>query len=323
MTMKNKLLHLVVLVSVFTLIACGGSKPKDLGTLRFAYDYWPGYYPALIAIEKGYYAEDGLTVDAIKPENTDELMSDFIGGKYDLMAVSLGDVVNLTQLTNDVAIIFASDESAGGDAMVASSEIKSITDLRGKQIGVNQGSFAELFIVTLLEKNGLTSADVTFVDMDAAAAPAALRSGEVQAAHTWEPYVTEAKNDGATVLFTSADTPGLIPDIIAVRTAVLKQNPDAVAAFVKGWFRAVDFWKANPADGNAAAATQLKFEANTISLDGIKLNTLSDNKTLFSQGDTTASIYYTAKLYADFFVEIGSLTKRPDINKLLDPRFLK
>lgn len=321
--MKNKFLPLVTLVSMLVLIACGGTQPKDLGKLRLAYDFWPGYYPALIAIEKGYFAEEGLQVEAIKPENTDTLMSDFIGGKYDLMAVSLGDVVNLTQLTGDVAVIFASDESAGGDAMVASSEIQSISDLKGKQIGVNQGSFAELFIVTLLEENGMTSADVTFIDMDAADAPAALRNGEVQAAHTWEPYVTEAKNDGGHVLFSSADTPGLIPDIIAVRGAVLQSNPEAVAAFVRGWFKAVDFLKANPEEGNVAAATQLGDDPATISLEGIKLNSLSDNQTLFTQGDTTASIYHTAQLYVDFFVRIGSLSQKPDLNKLLNPSFLK
>lgn len=321
--MKTKKFLLVTIMCVLVLTACGGTQPKDLGKLRFAYDFWPGYYPALIAIEKGYYAEEGLQVEAIKPENTDALMSDFIGGKYDLMAVSLGDVVNLTQLTSDVAIIFASDESAGGDAMVASPEIQSITDLSGKQIGVNQGSFAELFIVTLLEENGMNSADVTFIDMDAADAPTALRNSEVQAAHTWEPYVTEAKNDGNHVLFSSADTPGLIPDIIAVRGAVLRENPEAVAAFVRGWFRAVDFWKANPEEGNAAAAKQLGDDPSTISLEGIKLNSLSDNQALFTEGDTTASIYHTAQLYVDFFVQIGSLTKKPDIDKLLNPSFLK
>jgi NitT/TauT family transport system substrate-binding protein len=110
---------------------------------------------------------------------------------------------------------------------------------------------------------------------------------------------------------------------VAVRGAVLRDNPDAVAAFVRGWFKAVDFWKVNPIDGNIAAAAQLNVEASTISLDGIKLNTLSDNQALFVEGETTASIYHTAKLYADFFVEIGSLTKRPDIDKLLNPAFLK
>lgn len=321
--MKNKLLPLVTVICILALTACGSEQPKDLGKLRLAYDFWPGYYPALISIEKGYFAEAGLQVEAIKPENTDTLMSDFIGGKYDLMAVSLGDVVNLTQLTDDVAIIFASDESAGGDAMLVSPEIKTIADLKDKQIGVNQGSFAELFIVTLLEDNGINTSDVTFIDMDAADAPAALASGKVQAAHTWEPYVTEAKNAGNNILFTSANTPGLIPDIIAVRGAVLRDNPEAVAAFVRGWFKAVDFWKANPAEGNQAAGAQLKVDPTTISLDGIKLLSLSDNQKLFTQGDSTASIYFTAGLYVDFFVKSGSLTKKPDINKLLNSSFLK
>jgi len=61
----------------------------------------------------------------------------------------------------------------------------------------------------------------------------------------------------------------------------------------------------------------------TISLEGIKLNSLSDNQTLFTQGDTTASIYHTAQLYVDFFVRIGSLSQKPDLNKLLNPSFLK
>ncbi|MGH8473117.1 MAG: hypothetical protein ACREVJ_11815, partial [Gammaproteobacteria bacterium] len=51
-------------------------------TLRFGYDYWPGYYPALIAAEKGYFAEEGLIVNATKRDDTDAMIADFGAREY-------------------------------------------------------------------------------------------------------------------------------------------------------------------------------------------------------------------------------------------------
>ncbi len=324
----NKKLHLLLLLALISAIglnACGGqaATPAEAVKIRFAYDYWAGYYPALIAIDQGYFAEEGIQVEAIKPEKTDALMADFLAGKYDMMAVSLGDIITLTQNSDDFAMVLSSDESAGGDAVVVNPSIKTIADLRGKQIGTNLGGFGELFITTVLNKNGISPSDVILVNMDASEGPAKLASGELQAAHTWEPYVSQAVAAGNTILFTSADTPGLIPDGVVVRGAFLRDHPAAVQAFVKGWFRAVDFWLANPKDGNAAAAKQLKINPDEISLDGIKLQTLADNLAMFTKPDDPTYIFNTAQLYVDFFLRNGSLTKKPDIAKIINPSFLK
>lgn len=313
---------LIVALALF-IGACGNTgAPSEPVKVNFAYDLWAGYYPGLIAIQKGYYAENNLDVNAVKPENTDAMMGDFLGGKYDFIAVSVGDTINLTQTSDDIYFIFASDESAGGDAFLATPEIQKISDLRKKNIGVNQGGFAEIFIMTVLNDNGLTSADVTLVDMDASELPENLRNGTVQAGHTWEPYVTESKNDGNHVLFSTLDTPGLVIDGIAVRGAFLREHPEAVQAFVDGWFKAVDFWIANPEEGNAAAAMITGDDPAAISLEGIGLKTLADNQALYQKGNTTASLYYTTQLYVDFFVRSGTLTKKPDIQKLINPNFV-
>jgi NitT/TauT family transport system substrate-binding protein len=314
----------LILIAAFLLTACGGaSTPSAPVQINFAYDYWAGYYPGLIAIEKGYYAESNLDVKAIKPENTDSMMGDFLGGKYDFMAISMGDLINLTQRSDDLYFIIVSDESAGADAMMASPDIKSVADLRGKSVGFNQGGFAEVFVMTVLKQNGLGPGDVNIVDMDASEVPAKLRDGTIQAGETWEPYVTEAKKDGSTALFTTKDTPGLILDGIAVRGEFARQHPEAVQAFVDGWFKAVDFWLANPQEGNAAAAKISGDDPAAISLEGIGLKTLADNQSLFQPGTTTASAYYTADLFVDFFVKSGILTKRPDVQKLLNADFVK
>ena len=316
--------RILSLIPITVLIAsCDGDVLTETpATLRFGYDYWPGYYPALIAAEKGYFAEEGLIVESTKRDNTDALIADFGAGEYDAIGASLGDIVDLILVHPDVRIILVADISEGGDAVLARPGVETIEDLRGRAFGVNLGSFAEFFVLTVLKSQGLSSADLRLVDTDAAELPAKLKSGEVDAGHTWEPFVTQARDEGARVLFTSAATPGLIQDVVAVRGGVLRERATALRAFVKGWFRAVDYWKSYPDQGNILAARVLNVGPNTISLKGIRLTTLEDNIQLFKAGETTRSTYYTARLYVDFFLGSGGLTRKPDVEQILEPRFL-
>lgn len=319
-------LFILTLGTMVICAACNARPEEPVTTrepIRFAYDLWPGYYPALIANEKGYFEEEGIIVETINPENTDSMLADFVIGKYDVVAVALGDIVGLAETNPNVRVILVSDESAGGDALVAGHDIGSITDLQGQSVGVNQGGFAELFVTKLLEENGLTLADITIVNTDAAEIPILLEQGTIQAGHTWEPYVTEAKNRGNTILFTSADTPGLIPDVIAFRSQILEERPEDVKAFVRGWFRAVDFWLAHPTEGTLLAAQALAVSPAEISLDGIKLMTKNDNLALFQKGDSTASLFYTSQLYVDFYLRIGTMGTPLNLDTLLDGSYLE
>lgn len=325
MSLLANLRRLALLLISALLVACGaaaGQPAAPSPPLKFGYDLWPGYYPVLIAQERGFFSAAGLEVQAIHPERTDSMMADFTAGKYDAIAVALGDIVSLTQSDPDLRIVLITDELAGGDAIVASAGVQSLADLRGKRIGVNLGGFAELLVTQMLAAQNLTTADVTLVDLDAADLPAKLASGEVQAGHTWEPYVTQAVAAGGKVIFSSADTPGLIPDAVAFRGATVRERPAAVRAFVQGWFQAVDYWNAHPAEGTHIAAQKLNLPDSDISLQGLKLKTLADNRALFQRGTTTASLHYTTQLYLDFYARIGTLRRAPNLDQLLDATFV-
>lgn len=316
----------VLVLAVLGLTACVGraSAPAGLTSehlpLRIAYDFWPGYYPLIIAEAQGYFADNGVRVEAVRPENTDSIIAAFAGGGYDGLAVALGDVINITQANPEVRVIFVTDQSAGGDALLVTGDIQTVADLRGKRLGTNLGGFGELFITTVLQEHGLTFSDVHWVNVDASEVPEQLRSGALDAAHTWEPYVTEAEQAGARLLFSSRDTPGLIPDVVAFQGATLRERPTEVRGFVAAWFRAVDFWLANPVEGNALIAEALDLPADSITLQGIELMTLPANQALFDPGAT--SLYSVAQRYVDFFVQKGALTTSPDVNQFIDPSFL-
>jgi ABC-type nitrate/sulfonate/bicarbonate transport system substrate-binding protein len=111
-------------------------------------------------------------------------------------------------------------------------------------------------------------------------------------------------------------------DGIVVRSAFVHEHPEAVQAFVDGWIKGVDYWMTNPQEGNEAAAQISGDDPADISLEGIDLKTLADNQALFQQGDTTASLFYTAQLYVDYFISTGTLSTPPDVQNLINGTFV-
>ena len=323
--MKTKRLLSLFFITILLLTACTLVSPPQpkRPPLKLAYSAWPGYFPIAIAQEKGFFATQGVTVETVIRENGQGILPDFGAGKFDGIFSTLGEIVPISAANPSVRLILITDESAGADAVVAQPQIENIADLKGKTIGVGLGSFGELFVTKMLETNNITSDQVTLVNADGEQIPERLKSNAIQAGHSWEPYLSQMVKTGAPVLFTSKQTPGLIPDVMTFQGKVLRDRPDDVRAFIRAWFQAVEYWQAHPKEGNIIIGKVLNIPPETISLEGVKLLTLDDNKKRFTPGDSTDSLYHAAKLYTNFFVLKGGLTRPPDINQLLDPSFIK
>lgn len=315
---------LIFSITVVMLMACNFTELPlpEPQPIRFAYSLWPGYFPAAIAQEKGFFAAQGVKVEITFSEDVQAQIANLSAGKYDGMALALGSMVQVCAANRDVRMIIAIDQSDGADAVIAKPAIPRVAELKGKVIGTTLGDFGELFVNKMLEANGITRDQVTLVNVGGEKIPVLLQSGAIQAGHTWEPYVSQAVKAGGNILFTSKQTPGLIPDVIVFQGNVLRDRPADIRAFVRAWFQAVDYWLAFPEEGNRIIAKALKIKPETISLDGIKLLTLSDNRQAFTPGNTTESLYHTTQLYFSFYQQIGNLGSTSEINRFLDPSFL-
>lgn len=289
--------------------------------LKVACITFVGYRPAVIAQEKGFFKAQGVDVELSYVDFAQLQQADFSAGKYDGIGLTLGDFIILSANNPNMQSVLVVDETNGADVVVAQPEIKTVEDLRGKKIGANLGGFSEVFVTEMLRISSLTTDDVNLVKFDALEIPQRLKNNDIQAGHTWEPFLSEAIKQGAYSLFTSKQTPGLILDLVAFRNETIRDRPQDVRAFVRGWLQAINFWEQNLEAGNEIITKTLKIPIDTISLDGVNLTNLQENQQFF-RPDSINSIYDIAKIYADFFVRSGNVTRLPDLKSLFNPSFL-
>ncbi|WP_066382526.1 MULTISPECIES: ABC transporter substrate-binding protein [unclassified Anabaena] len=313
----------ICFITTCLLFACHASTPTKLKhpPLKILAGYFVGEYPAIIAQEKGFFKAQGVDVELIHKQDIQLIQANASAGKYDGGIASLGSFIMLSATDPEIQAVMVVNESTGADVVVAQSEVKTIADLKGKKLGANLGGFSEVFVTEMLKKANLTSDDVNLVKLEASEIPQSLKNNVIQAGHTWQPHLSEAVKSGGRILFTSKQTPGLILDVIGFRKEITRARPEDVRAFVRAWLQAVNYWKANIQEGNAIISKVLKIPSNTISLEGINLTNLAENQKFF-QSSNPNSVYKTAKIYADFFIRAGNITRLPELESLFNSSFL-
>ena len=163
------------------------------------------------------------------------------------------------------------DKSNGCEGLVATPDIKSVKDLKGKTVATQYYSVDHMFLLTLLEENGMSVDDINLVDMTIENAGNAFVAGQCDAACIWDPYFSKAKDAGGTVLYSTADNPDLISDIVATSSKMIEEKPEVVQAMVKSYYEAVAYWKEHPEESNKFMADKMdvtvdEFESQMVGL---------------------------------------------------------
>lgn len=290
--------------------------------LTVSWTLWPGYYPLAIAQEQGFFAKHGVSVKIVVYDAYTTAYTAFASGDVDGGEMVVGDLL-LLSAKRDSKAIMVTDTSEGGDQVVAANTIQTVADLKGKRIGVHLGTYGELFVRKMLEANGIKLADVTLVNVNPENVPSAFPV-TIDAGHSFEPFTSQAVAQGGHVVFTSAETPGLIPNVFAFSAEAVQSRPDDIRAFVAAWFEAVDWINAHASEVPAAVAKATGLKAEDIWMDGgDKIFTLAESQTAMTHGTDYHSLYFTSKEYVQFLTITGSLTSTPDLEKLIDNSFVK
>ncbi|MBI4786432.1 MAG: ABC transporter substrate-binding protein [Chloroflexi bacterium] len=319
-----RLVLLIALAISLGLAACSGlTQPRATRPpLTVSWTVWPGYYPLAIAQQQGLFAKHGVAVKLVVYDAYTTAYTDYASGKVDGSEMVLGDLLLLLDKRDSKAIM-VTDSSEGGDQVFAINAIRTVADMKGKRIGVHFGTYGELFVRKMLAANGLAPDDVTFVNINPEAVPAAFPT-KIDVGHSFEPFTSQAVAKGGHVVFTSAETPGLIPNVFAFSAQVVRERPDDIRAFVAAWFEAVDWMNAHSDQVPAVVAQVTGLKPEDIWMDGgDRVFTLAESRAAMTRGADYRSLYYTGDEYVRFLTVTGSLSRAPDLEKLIDPSFLK
>lgn len=307
-----------------------GWRPAPAGaaaeTLVIGHSTWVGYGPLFLARDKRFFDEAGVSVELRTFEDPKPRFFALISGKLDGIATTVDTASLYWTPEHPFRSVLGLDDSKGGDGIVAVDSIKSIKDLRGKRVAYNKGSVSHFFLSVLLRKNGLSEKDIQSIQMEQDKAGAAFVAHKVDAAVTWEPWLTRAKKTpGGRVLVDSSSTPGLIVDVLLFRSDVIKNHPKAVKGAVTGWYKAVEYWKKNADESDALMAKAVGGWLKDVktfreTLDGVRFYDEAINKDYFKPGGT---IYKTAQNAIDIWKSFGMIRVKETAADLIDGQFIR
>lgn len=286
---------------------------------------WTGYGPLFLAKEKGFFSKYGLDVQLSVTQDLSTRKQALAAKRVDAMATALDVQVTVAAAGIPLKVVWALDDSFGGDGILAKNDIKTISDLKGKRIAFLRGSTSHFLLLTALDSAGLSEKDIIPVNMTAGDAGAAFVAGRVDAAVTWEPWLTKGSSGAGHVLVSTKDFPGVIADSISFHADYVKNNPDAVAGFVKAMKDTMEYWKKNPDEGIEIMAKGLGISVDEFkaTMEGLKFFDYDDNLAFFGTPEAPGPIFTTMQNALDFYSELGIIPSKPKASEIIDSQFLQ
>jgi NitT/TauT family transport system substrate-binding protein len=223
---------------------------------------WP--YAQQAGIVKKWADKYGLKINVVQVNDYAESVNQFTVGKLDGVTVASMDALTIPAAAGkNTSAIIIGDYSNGNDGVVAKGA-DSIAALKGQPINLVELSVSHYLLARALDKAGMSLRDVRTINTADADIVAAFVSPDVKAAVTWNPQLSAiTAQPGAKILFSSADVPGEIIDLLVVDTAALQANPDLGKALAGIWFETMAVMQRDDEAGKAARAAMARLAGAT------------------------------------------------------------
>jgi NitT/TauT family transport system substrate-binding protein len=293
--------------------------------LRIALNVWPGYAHAFLAREKGLFAKHGVAVELRLNQDISQSLEQFKDREVDGVFNVYADMLVAASEGIPLKVVYVADFSDSGDVIIGKPEFTSMADLAGKTIGFEAlNSFSHLFVLKALQQAGVEEHQVRTALVPAQEMLTALETGKVDAGHSWEPVVSQARDKGYRILAKAGNVPGIITDILAFHQQVTTERAPQVQAVVNALLEARDLLYSQPAESTAIMARAIGMSETEMSagLSGIILPNRSDNQQAFGAGDKMTSLQGAGQWIIKTLHRRGQMPVVPDPEQILDARFV-
>jgi len=213
------------------------------------------YLPLSIAELRGYFKDEGLTVEVVDFAGGSKALQAVVGGSADVVSGAFEHPINLQnrgQAYRSFVLQCRAPMIVLGVSNVTMADYKTPADLKGKKIGVSApGSSTNMMANFFLAQHGLKASDVSFIGVGVGAgAITALRTGQIDAISNVDPVISTLTQDGSLKVISDTRTltearsvfGGNMPAAsLYTSQAFIDQNPNTTQALANAIVRA-DKW---------------------------------------------------------------------------------
>ncbi|MCM1175583.1 MAG: ABC transporter substrate-binding protein [Blautia sp.] len=275
MKKKRLSLFLAMLCVIFLLGGCGGKEgakenasAKDTTHVTLnevAHSLF--YAPMYVAIEEGYFTEEGIDLTLVTGFGADKTMTALLTDEADIGFMgSESTIYTYIGGSSDYAVNFAQLTQRAGNFLVAREPIENFdwSMLIGKEVlGGRAGGMPEMVFEYILKKNSIDPAADLNIDqsIDFGSTAAAFSGGQGDFTVEFEPHATslEAKGDGYVVASLGEDS-GYVPyTAFSAKKSYIEENPEVVQSFTNALQKGMNYVQ-NHSAAEIAKVIQPQFE---------------------------------------------------------------
>jgi NitT/TauT family transport system substrate-binding protein len=308
---------------IISLMLSAGLFAAEQALLRVGLNPWIGNSLFYIAQEKGFFDKENIKVELIK-YNEGSIAKQLLGsGKIDMIPTTPETPVLLENAGISVKVVGILNNSLGADGIIANESIKNIGDLKGKKVAFEEASSSHLLLAHFLKEQGLTLNDITPVNLSATDSVTAFIAGKVDAAVTWDPWLSMASERKGGHVLVDSKAMALFPDFYIFPTQFIAQKPDVIKAMLRALFTTTDFVKKNPDEAIAIISKnyQITPAMTKTQLGLLKWLNYKENLYYF-KASTPNNANTVLQEAADIFFKSGVIQKPIRAESLIDNSLL-
>ena len=240
--MDNKIIASIIaaiaIVAVGAFFLTSGGDTVTIGYLPSDHDA-----ALFVADAQGQFASNGINTELVQFNNGGDLMTAMASGEVDVGYVGITPVLASIQKGVPVKVISAAQTEGSGLVVAKNSGISSVSDLAGKTIATpGEASIQYMLLQYYLEQNGMSLDDLKVSSMKVPSMNDALKTNKIDGMITFEPYVTIAEKNGATVLAGSQD---ILPNhpccVVVASDKFLEEHPNETNTILEIHKNATEF----------------------------------------------------------------------------------
>ena len=256
--MKKRIIALVLttVLTVTSLLACSKDEPKEPEMTKVVLSevaHSIFYAPMYVAIEEGYFAEEGIDLELVTAFGADKVMTAVLSGEADIGFMgSESSIYTYNEGAKDFVVNFAQLTQRAGNFLVAREEITDFKweDLKGTNVlGGRKGGMPQMVFEYILKQNNIDPATDLEINqsIDFGSTAAAFSEGQGDYTVEFEPHATSLEEAGKGYVVASlGEDSGYVPyTAFSAKGSYIKEHPEIIQSFTNALQKGMDYVQAH------------------------------------------------------------------------------